>query len=268
MTTYTYPNGTGESLGERLATCRPLISSEVIWYVNSDGGVDAASPAGQMREAPLATLGQALTNATAGDIIVLMDGHEETIASVLSFKAGIIVIGAGKSGAEPTAQLKTAGAGQLDMSSVEGCQIRNVKFPQATATNALQILSIGSYSSVLDCYFEAGQYDGTYKAQILNGSLGVLFERCTMVAVGEEGSTIPSGLVHCVGTSSDVTLRDVVIDGGVTGFSFYAVDLLGTNTRLVIEGLSLLRGSDLRVGSASTGWINPQTVTGGSRIVW
>ena len=78
-----YPNGLGQSLGDTLATTYPLHMSGQVWYVLSTTGVDAASPRGLDATRPLATFGQAYSNASNNDISAM------TTTSLGSIFAGI-----------------------------------------------------------------------------------------------------------------------------------------------------------------------------------
>src|SRR5689334_19357234 len=97
-----YPNGVGGSTGASLATAAPLYASGQVWYVSSTTGVDGASPAGLDRVKPLATLAQAYTNAAAGDFIVCLSGHVETLTSAQTIgKADIKLVGEGTGSSRP-----------------------------------------------------------------------------------------------------------------------------------------------------------------------
>ena len=122
-------NGCGESTGDELCTSRPLLlpTSNSVWYVNSATGTDAVSPAGKNREKPLATLAQAITNAQANDIIVLMDGHAESTTSFMTLStAGVKIVGAGSSGGIPTVTFTFGTGGGISLDGA-GNEIRNAK---------------------------------------------------------------------------------------------------------------------------------------------
>ena len=63
-------------------------------------------------------------------------------------------------------------------------------------------------------------------------------------------------------------LEGLTFDAGTVGWSnYWALDLsAGAITRLTIEGLSLLRGADAKFHASSTGRVNVQTASGGSRV--
>ncbi|HXT99480.1 MAG TPA: hypothetical protein VN903_00720, partial [Polyangia bacterium] len=132
-----YPNGAGESLGgDVLCSQTPIITSGNVWWVNSATGTDAASPAGQDREKPLATLVQANTNATAGDIIFLQSGHTETMTVAFGALKAVTVVGVGTTSGKPAAQLKINAAAAGLLSTATGVsELRNIYFPAAVQSD-------------------------------------------------------------------------------------------------------------------------------------
>ena len=77
-------------------------TSDNIWYVSSVNG--AAGNAGTM-EYPFATITQAQSAASSGDVVVLMAGHAETVAGAAGIdlsKAGVTYVGLGEGAVRPT----------------------------------------------------------------------------------------------------------------------------------------------------------------------
>lgn len=272
------PNGIGDILGDRLVTTSPLEVNGNVWYVDSATGSDAASPAGQNRQAPLATLGQANTNAATGDIIVLMDGHAETFTSELTITDDLTIVGAGSSGGLPTVKLtnNSAAAAMLGIQSQNYCQIKNIWFEeQSQACSAGKVRIAGAFSTgtiVVDgCYFEGGEHDDDWQIEITQGGV-VLVKNTTFISTSTTIATQPKG---AIGTESGSTLRAVVldgaiIDGGTVGWSnYHAIELVNQQPTMVIgESISLLRGSDVEIHSSAIGYFNASTQTGACRIDW
>ena len=269
------PNGIGDTLGDVLVTASPLEVNGNVWYVHYGTGTDAVSPAGQNRQAPLKTLGQANTNAANGDIIVLMDGHAETFTSAVTISKRLTIVGAGSSGGQPTVVLTNnqAAGYLLSITSTTVVQLRNIKFAaQAQACSVATINFDGTgLFIVAGCYFECGQYDDAFKIIINDGS--IFIKNTTFISTATSIATQPKG---AVATETEDTaletifLEGVVIDGGTYGWSnYHALDFSKQAADMVVgEGVSLLRGSDVKLSAASLGYFGASTQTGGVRIEW
>lgn len=276
MSIQNYPNGIGASVGDSLATCRPLQTTGNVWYVNSVGGVDAASPAGQNREKPLASSAQALTNAVSGDIIVYLSTHAETLTSQLAVSKTLTFVGEGSSGGKPTVRLTMNAAGQPTFVVTQtACEFRNIYFPTNLQTNSQAKIKVsaggGTLCKIRGCYFECGATDA-FAVDV--GGDQCRIESSTFISVATLLSAQPLLAITSTasGTVSDLELNNVVVSAGTVGFSNYAaIDLTtggGTFVRLKIENLNLLLGADVTLGAASTGRVNVQLATGGSRVQW
>lgn len=272
------PNGIGGSSGDQLATCRPLQLSGDVWYVSSLIGTDAASPAGKDRQKPLATLSQAHTNAVAGDIVVLMDGHTETLVAVLTIsKAGLDIVGEGQSSGLPTAQLKinAAAASVLNVTGA-AVRIRNILFPASIQSNTgsggvgkVHINASASKSQVIGCYFQEGANDQLAAVSVQTGATDVRVENATFISTAPTTATRPTYGLLTQGTVTDLDVAGCVFSDGTVGFSSAAWDSsAGVVTRLRAQNVSLLLGADAIMNAATTGWLNVQTATDGGRVVW
>lgn len=264
------PNGIGESLGDVLVTNEPLYMSGDVWYVSSEDGSDAGGTAGQNRAAPLATLGQAHTNASDGDIIVLAADHSETLTSGLTISKDVVIVGAGQSEGKPTAVLKMNDDNESLLSLTgDDIQLRNIYFGPHEKANTLFRVEVGTASSgvgcvIRGCYFEMDENDDAAAVHIHQASLNVIIRSCTFINSSSTGQA-EQAITANTGASV-VRLEDVVVDGGSQGFSnYYAVDIDATN--LQIEGMSLLRGADANLNS-SVGYAHIGTATGGARVDW
>jgi hypothetical protein len=266
--TFLYQNGTGESLGERMATAKPLWSSGTIWYVSSNGGIDGGG--GHDRERPLATLGQAITNAVDGDMIVLMPGHTETIAALVPTKS-LLIVGAGKVGADPSVVLDCGAAGGLQFTNAAsaGSQVRNVRFKSSDPAFASDFVRVGqSAQSVLDCYFEVAP-NNAWGSLISAATTGCRFERCKFVSHGTGYDLRPQYGLRTTSLQTDLSIVDCEFDSGAYGFSQRALALLtAAHVRLRLEGVTLRGGADCEITSTATGWLNVNALSGGSRFTW
>lgn len=265
-------NGIGETLGADLVTYKPLALSGDVWYVHSGTGSDAASPRGLERLRPLATLSQALTNAANADIIVLLDGHTETLTGALTISKVVAICGSGSSGGRPTVKFKrNAAAGTLFTISTNFVRIHNVWFEANQQANATARISVGGTDFELeDCYFECGQYDTGPALSIGSGQGNVRIKDTTFISTATSAAAQPESAIKCAGDSPDMEFDGLVLSGGTVGWSNpYAFDATANAlTRVRGRSVSLLLGADMKFASGTTGWVFPRTATGGARLVW
>jgi hypothetical protein len=273
MTVQYYPNGIGGTApGDSLDLARPLMTTGNVWYVSSLIGTDAATPAGQNREKPLATIAQAVTNSASGDIIVFLPGHTQTLTGVQVFNKRLTLVGEGTSNGKPSVSFRmNAAATTLFNPSSDGVEFRNIYFPpSAQANTAAKIGPNGGVADILvrGCYFEQGATD-TGPGLSVNGSR-YRIEDTTFISTATLSSAQPLAAIVGGGTVAGCTIRSTVVSAGTVGFSnFSAVDLSGaTVTNLDAEGLSLLLGADMALAASATGRVNIQLATGGSRVTW
>jgi len=135
-----------------------LITTGAIHWVDSVNGNDGYT--GSESE-PLATLQQAITNATTnnGDIIVLKSGHLQTVSSTITInKAGLKIFGIGEGSTAPVFTLAAA----TDAISVtaNNVEINNLFFAASTtATNTARINVDAANCKIKGCVFRCGVYD-------------------------------------------------------------------------------------------------------------
>jgi hypothetical protein len=273
MTTKIYPNGIGGTLGDQLDTCRPLWSSGSVWYVSSLTGTDGASPAGQNREKPLATLAQAQTNAADGDFVVFLQGHTQTLGAGLIISKRLTLMGEGFVGGKPGASFLINNASQTMFDiTAPNVELRNIYFPPCVQSNTGVKVDFdgGANGRVIGCYFEAGANDKSAQLEIDPGADGLQISGCTFISVAPTVTAQPAAAIQSTGAINDLEIADTVISSGTSGWSnYWAIDLaIGTALRTKISNLSLLLGSDVRMGANATGRVNVQLATGGSRIDW
>jgi hypothetical protein len=273
MSSKFYPNGIGGTLGDQLDTCKPLITSGNVWYVSSLIGTDAASPAGQNREKPLATIAQAITNATANDIIVCLQGHTQTLTGTTTFAKALTIIGEGTVSGKPGVSfLMNSAALDLFSFTSSGCELRNIYFPEAVQTCSGNKVNVAATLRVVGCYFECGAKDtgvGVYFA--VTGASNTRVDSTTFISTATLRTAQPLAAIKANGgfALNLVELNDVVVSAGTVGFSNYAAIDFASPTAMTlfrVTNLSLLLGADMEVTSAWTGYVNNQLSTGGSRV--
>ncbi len=265
-----YPNGIGGSLGAALATVEPLWTSGAVWYVYNATGVDAASPAGRNREKPLATVAQAVTNASDGDIVVFLSGHTQTLSSVQAVAKKLTFIGEGSSAGSPTVIFTSSADAGIFSTSTSFVEFHNIKFAASTATNTNARLILGSTDAVVDgCRFECGANDAR-AISLAASSDRTRIRNTTVISTATSLSAQPGTGIITLGALADLELDGLVLSSGTVGFSnYFALDAsAGAVTRLRGISLSLLLGADVKLHTSSTGRLNVSTATGGSRVEW
>lgn len=269
MATKNLSNGFGEILSDALAIAKPIVMSGNVWWVNSAIGVDAAGTAGQDREKPLATLGQAVTNAAAQDIILLQSGHTETRTVALSIAKALTIVGVGTAGGKPAAQISNnSAAGSMITLDVAGIELRNIYFPTNQQSNSAARIfgTLVNGSVVRGCYFECGPNDQG-DALNLDGCDHCRVLDSTFISIATTRANRPSRGLHITGVAVSLDVSGTVFADGTVGFVSAAFDAsIGTQTNLHGVGVSLL-GSTVNL-SGCTGWLNPAVTTGGAKVIW
>lgn len=268
-----YPNGLGATSGSVIATDAPFYTTGDVWYVHYGTGTDAASPRGKDDKKPLKTTTQAITNAAAGDVIVLLDGHEEPIGTgSVSLNKNLTLVGAGTSSSGlPTAKYIFDDADSSVVVTGAIVQIHNVRFGAAQAASAtVRIVSTAAtLFRMVDCYIECGQYDDTVTMTADTGM--VWLSGVTIVSTATSATALPYvGLdIGDSAQPSSLWMDDCTFDDGDYGFSEETPFIVYDAVSAFIENLELANGADLFIGQASTlCYVNAQTVSGSGKIVF
>ena len=181
-----------------------LIATGAVHWVDSVNGNDSNS--GSESE-PLATLQQAITNATAnnGDIIIIKSGHTQTISTTITIsKAGLKIFGVGEGSLAPVFTLAAATDGiSITANNVE---INNLYFAAGTTANNTARVNIDAANvRVKGCTFVCGQYDvssititanGLY-AEIISCSLSISANGPDHGILIESASAVGLRIVSC-----------------------------------------------------------------------
>jgi hypothetical protein len=250
----------GESLGDSLITNSPIYTSGYIWYVSSAIGVDAASPRGRDRTRPLATLAQAHTSASDGDIIVLLDGHTETLTAAVTVSKRVKIVGAGRSGGKPTVKLtNNQASGSLLIFSGNHAQIRNVWIEEDAQSNDTTRISVtGDYFHMVDCYVESNSTSGGVAAVTISSSAQTpMVSGSTFISTATALTGQPYSGIEMAGAVDGLRLSGVIFDGGTKGYGgFHALIDNAGMTDFLFEDVSLLRGADMKIAAVATGIIS------------
>lgn len=275
-----YPNGLGAISGSVIATDAPFYTTGDVWYVHYGTGTDAASPRGQDDKKPLKTLRQALVNAASGDIIVLLDGHEEPIGAAAMFADtdSVTIVGAGTdSDGRPTAKFLFDHVDSQMIFDGSVTQIHNVWFGAAqadTAESRIRAENVSMLFRMVDCYIECGEHDLVPAMSVDSSDTTciVWITGTTFVSSSTTEATIPAEAFSCgeaYGTMAALWMDDCTLDDGDYGFSdvrpFYVAD----PGFVAIENLTLAHGADIAVNSDNVpGFVNAQSVSGPGRVIF
>lgn len=268
MATY-LADGIGGSLGDSLAMSSGMIAICTTWYVSSVSGADATTN-GRDRARPFATLAYAISQAVAQDIIVLLSDHTETMNSVVVNKE-LLVIGEGSSEGKPTVSVwgNATGTSEVLTITADRVEVRNVRFrPQTIAATAPFINWSGTDGLMKGCYLESDQYDDGPKLKIGDR---LTVDSSTFISVATSIANRPEqAMTTAIGVLALFRMRNCVISGGPYGWASTntAAYFQATTLQVRIEGLSLLLGSDVKLTSSITGFINVPVATGGSQVRW
>ena len=224
--------------GVDTATLYPdYFSVNVIW-VNSAGGSNAN--AGTEPELPLATLAQAVTNATAGACIAIAATHAETVASTITVnKSGLTFVGFGVGNARPTLTPASGATVVFNLTTANNVTFQNIYFKAAVATSgaAGRIASANTGTKILNCQFDCGAND--QEAVILTADHARL-DSCTFTAVGSR----PTRALGMANNNTNVEVNNCTFDGASFGWAGNAVTCNGV-TNMILRNITLAGNSDI-----------------------
>lgn len=249
-----YENGAGGTSGDELATFNNIRTSGLIWYVSSATGTDAVAPAGRDRIKPLRTLSQAVTNASVGDIIVLLSGHSETLTAGQTIsKAGLRIVSEGAAGTANAARFTCNGSILMFDITAAGVTLGGIYFAASTVAPTTARVRINSAAVTLrGCYFECGTLDTVTSVSYVTGAGQCLIKSCTFVSTSTSTASQPIQPVTVVNTMSDLTLDTVTFNGGLSGWSSRtAFQANAAVTRCVATNIDLLNDSDVNMVTGS-----------------
>lgn len=282
------PNGAGATVGGSLVTARPLyLFAGNVWYVSSTTGVDGAG-LGKDRERPLATLAQAQTNASAGDIVVLMNGHTETLAARLVISKTLYICGEGSSGGLPTVSYRSSStADNIFNITATNVELDNILFLESSSGNTGNDTLVTGQGGgkvyiqaadcrITNCYFQEGSKD-LLSGVIAYGAAGAAIDRFELTATTfistatqfypPSGTVRPTFAIRIPAGSNDMVWEGAVFSDGTVGFSTCAVEAVGAaSVRARLRNVSLLLGASARFHASSTGWLHVGTSTGGAMV--
>jgi hypothetical protein len=243
----------------------------VVWYVQSTTGTDAASPAGRNREKPLATLAQAITNASDNDVVVLLGAHTETRVATITVSKKLAIVGEGSVAGVPSVTFICNFVGSLFTITAANVELRNIKIPTSSLANNTTRITCNQTDFVMDgCYVECSGNDTAAALTLASGADRARLRNTTFISTATLTSAQPESAVKVTAAIADLELDGLVLSAGTVGFSnYFAFDgSAAAITRIRGNGISLLLGADMKLNTSTVGRVNVETTTGGSRVEW
>lgn len=239
-----------------------IITGGVIW-VDSVNGSDSNSGS---EVAPLATIAQAVTNATAntGDIIIVKSGHTETLTTAITMsKAGLKIFGVGSGSSAPNITVGAAIDG-FDITA-DDCEINNIYFPiGTTATNTSRINIGADRARIKGCTFLCGQYD-LESITITSAGTNATIDSCTFT-VSADG---PDAAIEIESASATgLRIYSCSFDGGsgTNNFDNSAINSAVAHLNFVYDTVTLTNGAKIVHSAGAKGWISNPIAGDGSTV--
>lgn len=186
-----------------------------LWFVDSGA---ASGGNGLSPEGAVTTIDAAINLATAsnGDIIIVMEGHAETItgaAGVAQDVAGLTIVGLGRGRNRPVITFGTATAASWDVSAADS-YIGNLVLVNAIDAQTAMVNVTAADCVIEDCEFMLGDATTQAALGVLTSALGtrLTVRRCHMHGSVDAGV---AAAIRLVGGDSHV-IEDNVIVGAFT----------------------------------------------------
>jgi len=225
-----------------------LFSAAVIWVDNSKSASSDAN-AGTDPELPLKTTSQAVTNASAGSVIVYGANHAETISSTVTVnKNGLRFLGFGV-GTRTT--FTPASGATLCFSVTTGTDVvfENLYFKGASATSgtAGRVQTAAAGTEIYSCQFDCGANDGN---AVICASGGDRFriDSCSFTATGSR----PTSAINLSAAVTGGRIVNTTVDGSTFGWAGTAVSVASC-VQLYVKNLTLAGNADM-IGATTTSY--------------
>jgi len=274
----TLTNGYGGTTGDSLVTRKPIVQSGSTYYVDVTTG--NAAYTGLDRKMPLAALSAAVAAASAGDTIIMLDGHTETISAALAISAQLTIIGEGSSSGVPTVILTLNHAtADIFTVSAHNCQFRNIKIAVPAQATTGSMFTLSGDGGLLDnVHIDVNDENNANAVAFAAGANHWFFRNCTFTSAETDTTSTakPYPPILIGGDISGLRMEGCVLDGGAEGFedgssNNWALDgsAFDITSGMAIENLSLLRGAIVKLkGTSTVGYINVQTSSGSAGVYW
>lgn len=257
--------GYGATSGADMGTRSPILTSGVVHFVHHSLGNN--SYAGTDRSKPVATLAQAVTNASAGDAIQVMESHTETLTGAISFnKAGLRVRGEGSGSTRP--RFTCNGAIAMFDVTVAGVWFDNLYFPASSAAPTARIRVAGAAGYIRRCKFDCGANDTGPAVKMITGADTMRIRSTEFESTATSATAQPSIALDVTNAVSDLDMDTVTFTGGSYGWSDYAFKGSAAITRICgVDGV-FAGGADWLFATGTTGEFHATSTSGAARGTW
>jgi hypothetical protein len=255
-------NNVGGSTGPSTVTGGPWYESGQRWFVHRTGSDSAP---GLDRARPLATLAQAVTNASAGDTIHFLEGHSETLAAAQTLSKTLYLVSEG-SGTTRASFTCSGAVAMFDVTSA-GVRFNNLYFPQSTAAPTARVRVAAAECHIVSCDFDSGALDTGPALKFITSAATSRVSSCKFTSTTTVVTSQPAIGVEVANAMSGLDIISCTFDGGTYGWSDYALKWTAAVTRGFVENLSLLNGADFFAATGSSYRVLPRDKSGSSRMV-
>lgn len=261
-----YPNGFPNGVMIRGIAIRQTHPGKVFYLCNATSvptgrRVGSNNSKGTIDQ-PFSTLAYAITQCTAsaGDIILILPGHAETISSATALTlsvAGIAIVGLGAGSLRPTFTLGSAATATINVTAAN-IAISNCLFK----ANVADITSLFTLTAATDFVLDACEFRDTSSilnfARIVdtnatsNNADGLTIKNCAWYGLG---ATSNSTLIKMDGTNDRITVADNYVAHAATtaaGFMVIATTKVVTNMICVDNIFNLVGATGLTTGTLIT----------------
>jgi len=202
----------------------------------------------------------------------LFDGIARQVAQQVDVAPKTFGHQEGCSDGKPTVKLtNNQAAGSMFALSTAHSQLMNIWIEeQAQACSAAAIAISAAGVHLEDLYLEGDDNSDAALCTINASGTRASLRGCSFVSTEATTSNAPPTIGLELSAAVDcVRLDSVIFDGGTLGFSDYALKAsAAAMTSFRALNVSFLRGADYSLHASSTGYLNPQTVTGQHMGVW
>lgn len=190
-----------------------------IFFVGSTvAGAGTGSGHGYTPDAPLTTLDAAVARCTAnkGDMIVVLEGHAESLAADSGVDldvAGVRVVGLGRGASRPTFTFTTAVTADFKLAAA-GVSIENLLFVAGIDALTGPIEVSGADCAIIDCEYRddsVNNYETTDVLTIIAGGTRCLVDGFKYLHIGGTGGTQGQSVINVAAGVDGVEICNCVI---------------------------------------------------------
>lgn len=238
-----------------------IASGSLIWVDSVNGSDSNTGTEGS----PLATLQQAISNATAnnGDIILLKSGHTQTVSSTITInKAGLKIFGIGNGSSAP--RFTCTAATDCISVTANNVELNNLYFPVGTtATNTARINIDAANVRVKGCTFLCGQYD----QDTLTLTANALYAEINSCSFSISASGPRYGISIESASAVGLTILSCSFNGGSYNWSAAAIHSAVAHLNYYYQTITLTNDASILHSSASSkGYISAVSADDGSGV--